>query len=129
MKYATRKKMQEAKLSAAFIRSWREDARVAQQSKCAYCRDPLTARTATADHVVPRAHYGKDERNNIVASCEPCNTLKGRISASSFKAMIQQPPRGAPFGFWLAWSRLRINRRLEKMERNLERFFDRGHSK
>ncbi|GFR40879.1 hypothetical protein Agub_g1531 [Astrephomene gubernaculifera] len=32
---------------------------------------------ATVDHVVPRAHGGRDNDDNLVVSCGPCNYRKG----------------------------------------------------
>jgi hypothetical protein len=35
------------------------------------------------DFVIPRAHKGKKNPDNLVACCEPCNTIKGtRVYAS-----------------------------------------------
>jgi len=37
----------------------------------------LTLETSTADHVIPLHRGGLDNMNNIVLSCEPCNTERG----------------------------------------------------
>ncbi|PWJ88414.1 HNH endonuclease [Mesorhizobium loti] len=110
---------QQGKLDAAFRRSFREDARREQKSFCAYCDEPLTARTATADHRQPRAAFGLDHRNNIVAACDPCNKLKGHMPEQQFRKALEAPVSGRPLAFWLAWSRRRINRRLRLMEKRL----------
>lgn len=44
--------------------------------KCMYCEEPLTIRTLTYDHVVPRVKGGKHTWENVVASCASCNNLK-----------------------------------------------------
>ena len=106
-----------SKLDAAFRRSFREDARLKQDSYCAYCEEKLRAGSATADHVVPRAVTFLDHRNNIVAACEPCNRLKGHQPEKKFRQRIEQPKHGDYIGYWLAWSRLRINRRLRLFAR------------
>lgn len=110
---------QQGRLDAAFRRSWREDARAAQKSRCFYCEEPVTARTATADHVQAKAVFGLDKRNNIVAACGHCNTLKGKLPEKSFRQNIEKPVSGTSLHYWLAWSRLRINRRLALMEKRL----------
>lgn len=67
-----------------------------QHSRCAYCgvliaRSPhrcLPALQATIDHVVPISAGGRNERSNVVASCGPCNTAKGNMSAAEFRAAL-----------------------------------------
>lgn len=110
---------QQQKLDAAFVRSWREDARREQRNRCFYCEELLTAKTATADHVQARHVFGLDHRNNIVAACEACNKLKGHMPETVFRQRIEKPVSGGSIMFWLAWSRLRINRRLRLMEKRL----------
>lgn len=112
-------RFEQQKLDTAFRRSFREDARQAQLGFCAYCEERLTARTATADHVQARHTFGLDHRNNIVAACEPCNKLKGHMPEPQFRKQLETPVSGRPLAFWLAWSRLRINRRLRLMEKRL----------
>lgn len=109
----------QARIDHAFRRSWRDDARAKQHSKCAYCEEPITSKTATADHVQARAVFGKDQRNNIVASCFACNQTKGRRTEKSFRQSIEKPVSGASLHDWLAWARLRINRRIVLMEKRL----------
>ena len=46
---------------------------------CHYCRCKLTMDSMTYDHKIPQAHEGPDDIDNLVASCEECNTLKGTI--------------------------------------------------
>lgn len=110
---------QRQKLDAAFRRAWREDARRDQKSYCFYCDELLTAKSCTADHVQARAVFGLDHRNNIVAACGPCNSLKGSMPARKFLRRLDKPIHGDSINFWLAWSRKRINRRLRLMERRL----------
>lgn len=108
-----------AKLDAAFLRAARDDARAAQDGRCRYCRDRITTRTATADHVVARACFGRDDRNNIVAACAPCNRLKGLMPVRLFVRMIERPRSGEPITYRLVNFRLRINLALERMERRV----------
>ncbi|MEI9428711.1 HNH endonuclease [Mesorhizobium sp. Cs1299R1N3] len=110
---------QQQKLDVAFLRAYRDDARASQESLCDYCRDKITARTATADHVEPKAAFGKDHRNNIVAACGHCNRTKGHMPAKLFRRMIEEPKSGEPLVFRCINARLRINRRLELMEKRI----------
>lgn len=43
---------------------------------CYYCESKFEAENLTMDHKVPLARGGKSSRNNIVACCKDCNTLK-----------------------------------------------------
>lgn len=43
---------------------------------CAYCSEPLTAKTATRDHVIPLSIGGSNWPVNIVPACLDCNTKK-----------------------------------------------------
>src|SRR6202171_6760315 len=36
------------------------------------------------DFVIPRAHKGKKDPNNLVACCTACNTLKGKAGSATF---------------------------------------------
>lgn len=110
---------QRSKLDAAFRRAYREDDRAARKSRCAYCADHITSQTATADHVKARAVSGLDHRNNIVAACETCNVLKGKMPVAEFRKLLNRPRSGGDIRFWLAWSRRRINLRIDRMAENL----------
>lgn len=111
------------RLDAAFIHLYREQARVEQKSRCKYCQERLSARTATADHVRPRSSYGSDRRENIVAACEPCNKAKGSMSVGEFQNLLHAFPSGHPIPVLLAWSRRRINLAVARSERRIARLF------
>jgi 5-methylcytosine-specific restriction endonuclease McrA len=113
------KRHEQSKLDGAFRRAWKNEARAEQKCRCAYCAEPLTPKTATADHVQARAAFGLDHRNNIVAACEPCNRLKGHLPVAEFRRRIERPRSGEPIAFWLAWFRRRLNLRLDLMAKNL----------
>ena len=40
----------------------------------------------SVDFVVPRAHKGRKDPENLVACCRPCNMIKGRRVYASFEA-------------------------------------------
>lgn len=86
----------------------RADALKTQNGRCIYCFEPLKRRQATADHVKARHRHGKTSRDNIVAACEPCNHLKGSMSAAKFRRLIKNPPADAN----LHWHMARFRRRL-----------------
>ena len=44
---------------------------------CQYCADSFKTHELTFDHVIPRSRGGRTEWENIVASCQGCNTKKG----------------------------------------------------
>ena len=45
--------------------------------QCQYCFVDLKRSTATMDHVLPISKGGRTTFENIVTSCQPCNTSKG----------------------------------------------------
>lgn len=106
-------------LEAAFARASRETARARQDSKCLYCRDRLTAETATREHRVPRSLGGSDRQENIGASCQCCNLTKGSTPEGKFKNIIKHPQHGDSVHVWLAWSRRRINLAVERSEKRI----------
>lgn len=109
------------KLDAAFARADREAALRKQNGRCKYCLCQLSYKTATRDHVVSRATGGLDHRNNIVAACLRCNSLKGSMPVKTFVRMITFPETGEPMAFRMVWFDRRLNRALDEMERNVLR--------
>ncbi len=63
--------------------------------RCVYCATRLDQRTATLDHVVPRARGGAHDPGNLVVACGPCNRLKGELIPFEFFA--RHPWAGANF--------------------------------
>ncbi len=47
--------------------------------RCQYCGQQFKTPELTFDHVIPRAKGGGTSWENIVASCQPCNLLKGSM--------------------------------------------------
>ena len=45
--------------------------------QCQYCGGHFKTSELTFDHVIPRSRGGRTTWDNIVASCQPCNTAKG----------------------------------------------------
>lgn len=50
---------------------------VRDRFRCQYCGEQFPASKLTFEHVVPRSKGGQTRWDNIVAACDPCNTLKG----------------------------------------------------
>lgn len=99
-----KKRRTEFKMTAVL----RAEALRVQMNRCIYCFEPMTKREATADHVQPRHRHGLTRRGNIVASCGPCNLLKGSMSATKFRRLIKSPPPDAD----IRWHLARFRRRL-----------------
>jgi len=52
----------------------------AQGGRCFFCARQLTKADASIEHLVARAHDGKDNDENCVACCKQLNALFGRVS-------------------------------------------------
>jgi 5-methylcytosine-specific restriction endonuclease McrA len=92
----------------------REVAWVMQGKRCAYCRDPLELKDATADHLHPADKGGTTTPENIAAACRPCNRAKGAMSEGRFRKLINHPRPWDLSEIWLAHFRLRLNRATER---------------
>lgn len=55
---------------------------------CAYCRCPLDFSCLRFDHRKPIARGGKHAIANLVACCDRCNRLKGRLEADEFAQLL-----------------------------------------
>lgn len=56
---------------------FRRDAGNGIETKCHWCKVPLTLKTATLDHRIPLHRGGLDNDNNRVLACQPCNNKRG----------------------------------------------------
>jgi len=102
-----------------WIKVARQQAMLDQKCRCLYCFEHLAAATATAEHRKARSKGGSNSRENIGATCEPCNSLKGSMGEKAFIKLIKSPPRGSAIRLWLAWSRRRINLAALRACRNI----------
>lgn len=58
--------------------------------KCAYCgRGDLAF---TVDHIIPKAHGGKDTWENLVTACLPCNNRKGDRTPDEANMILKIKP-------------------------------------
>jgi hypothetical protein len=63
---------------------------------CQYCGKTLGSDKLTVDHIIPRSRGGKDDWENVVAACGPCNLRKGdRTPKEADMPLLSQPY--APF--------------------------------
>lgn len=100
-------------------RVYKIEAHSKQNGRCAYCREPMSLREATADHVVPRAHGGLTCAKNIKSACDPCNGTKGSMTEKRFKQVIRFPAPDARLGILLANYRLRLWSRTALAEKRI----------
>lgn len=114
-----RRDYQRLKLEKAFDKAEREAALRAQGGRCKYCLTPLTLKSVTVDHVIPRAKGGSNLSHNKVAACEPCNRAKGKMDVSKFLRLIHDPKPGDPLKFRMIWFEWRLNVALIQMEKRV----------
>ena len=60
--------------------------------ECQYCGKKLTYRTATIDHVLPRALGGETNFFNTVAACHKCNNRKADKPLSQTPLKLKRKP-------------------------------------
>ena len=110
------------KLRNAYFKAIRIERLQEFGGKCAYCREPLTAKTVTADHYYPKSKGGKDSRGNIFPCCSPCNRLKGNMGAGEFRKRMKTATYCVDGLDWtMARLRRNLNKRLERMEHRVMR--------
>ena len=64
------------------------------ENRCQYCGDTFPTSELTFDHVVPVAHGGRKDWENIVTSCVACNRRKGgRTPEQAGMRLIRHPRR------------------------------------
>ena len=47
-----------------------------QDSSCGYCGIDLQIENAIGDHMIPHSHGGETSMDNLVVSCNKCNSMK-----------------------------------------------------
>lgn len=64
------------------------------EHRCQYCGEVFPSGELTFDHVVPVAHGGRKDWENIVSCCITCNRRKGgRTPAQAHMHLIRHPKR------------------------------------
>lgn len=51
---------------------------------CVWCGKELEFDDATLDHVIPRAHGGRDHIDNCAIACRKCNNVRGTLTPGQF---------------------------------------------
>ena len=59
---------------------------------CLYCGVVLPPRILTRDHVVPISAGGRDEWENVVSACRPCNQRKGNYALETIDMRLLAVP-------------------------------------
>lgn len=112
-----------SRLEKVFLRVYREDSLKKNDNACLYCYEPLTYRSVTADHRVPKSKGGLNRQDNIDGICQPCNQAKGAMSKAEYINIISSFPVGMHIGYILAWSRRRINLQINRSCKRLKKVF------
>ena len=63
------------------------------EHKCQYCGDGYPTGELTFDHVVPVAHGGRKDWENIVTCCITCNRRKGGRTPEQAGMRLMRPPK------------------------------------
>jgi len=109
------------RLDRSFLKIYRDDSVRSQDGKCAYCRTTFSEQSPTIEHRQPKSTGGLNRKDNILASCKPCNKAKGVMDESKFKKIISGTfPYNVPFEIQLIWSTRRLNMRVEKSIKNIQ---------
>jgi 5-methylcytosine-specific restriction endonuclease McrA len=105
-----------------WVKIARQDAMKDQGGRCLYCFERLSYKSATAEHRKARSSGGTDAKVNIGATCQPCNSLKGRMGEKGFLKRLKSPAHGDGIEWWMAWSRRRINLAAVRARTRIIRF-------
>lgn len=62
---------------------------VRDKYRCAYCG---SSQDLTVDHVIPRSRGGKNNFDNCITACKPCNNKKDRRTPSEAKMYLSHQP-------------------------------------
>jgi 5-methylcytosine-specific restriction endonuclease McrA len=66
---------------------------IQQYKKCFYCGAELTFKESTVDHKLPRARGGKSNIENLVCSCQKCNSKKSITDQPNYKVFPKWWPQ------------------------------------
>lgn len=57
---------------------------VQQGHRCYYCKRAMKSKDFTLDHLIPQMRGGTDDRDNLVATCKPCNQDKESMTEEEY---------------------------------------------
>lgn len=63
------------------------------QGQCQYCSKEMLINNFTVDHVVPRSKMGKTSWDNVVVSCNKCNSKKGDRTPEEAGLVLKRKPQ------------------------------------
>jgi 5-methylcytosine-specific restriction endonuclease McrA len=63
---------------------------IGEPAECYLCGVPLTAQSASIDHVVPFARGGTHDYDNLRWACRPCNNAKDVLSVEEYVALARR---------------------------------------
>lgn len=66
------------------VRITRTQLNLKQDYRCFYCLIKMKSNESTVDHLIPLARGGTWNMDNLVASCNNCNQMKGSMTVSEF---------------------------------------------
>ncbi len=75
--------------------------------ECFYCKESVPAEELTIDHAEPAALGGKDDLQNLLIACKPCNARKGHRAIEFF-----HPDAGRE---WLGALLAQVQERLDRL--------------
>ena len=64
--------------------------------RCWYCGCELHPDHFHVDHQIPKSSGGSSDIDNLVASCERCNMVKGTLSIEEFRIRMKYMPAVLP---------------------------------
>ena len=59
------------------------------ETTCSYCKKPLALKRVQWDHKIPISRGGTLELENLCPSCGDCNNVKGALTPSEFRALME----------------------------------------
>jgi len=59
-----------------------------QDNCCGYCGVDLKIDTAVGDHMIPHSHGGETSMDNLVVSCNKCNSMKSSLPYDLWETLI-----------------------------------------
>ena len=75
------------------VRLTRRNLMLRDDHQCQYCGDPFPTSELTFDHVIPVAHGGRKDWENIVSCCVTCNRRKGGRTPAEAGMHLKRMPR------------------------------------
>jgi len=75
--------------------------------ECFYCKEAVAADALSIDHAEPEALGGKEDLQNLLIACKPCNMRKGHKAIEAFKVDAGRE--------WLAALLRQVQERLNRL--------------